>query len=208
MTTRVTSVAELRDTYREASQLVQGKIKPTLDAVSRAFIERAPFVLIATVGGDGRLDVSPRGGPSGFIRVRSDGTIAIPDLNGNNLIDTLRAVVESGRAGLLILHPGKEETLRVNGTAFVTTDPEVLAEFTSELKTPKSAIVVEPHEVFIHCAKAFRRGGVWQSESWASFNDAPDAVDILQCQLDLPEAVTQQLRTSLESDYVAGLAAD
>ncbi len=208
MTTRVSTVEELRELYREPSRLVQSKVKATLDAASRRFIERAPFVLIATLGGDGKLDVSPRGGPPGFIRVRTDGTIAIPDLNGNNLIDTLRAVVESGRAGLLVMHPGREETLRVNGTAFVTADPVVLAEFTAELRPPKSAIVVDPEEVFIHCAKAFRRGGVWNSESWSTYDDAPDAVDILSCQLDLSAETGEKLRASLELGYIADLEAD
>jgi uncharacterized protein len=208
MPTRVHTVNELRELYREPSQLVQGKIKAAIDPVSQRFIERSPFVMIATLGGDGRVDVSPRGGPAGFIRVRTDGTIAIPDLNGNNLIDTLRAVVESGRAGLLVIHPGKEETLRVNGTAFITTDPEVLGEFTSELRPPKSAIVVEPEEVFIHCAKAFRRGGVWNSDSWALLGDAPDAVDILSCQLELSAETSARLRGSLQSSYTADLEAD
>ncbi len=208
MTTRVNTVNELRELYREPSHLVQGKIKAVIDPVSQRFIERSPFVLIATLGGDGRVDVSPRGGPSGFIRVRNDGTIAIPDLNGNNLIDTLRAVVESGRAGLLVIHPGREETLRVNGTAFVTADPEVLGEFTTELRPPKSAIVVEPEEVFIHCAKAFRRGEVWKSDTWTSYEDAPDAVDIISCQLDLSAETSAKLRGSLESGYVADLEAD
>ena len=208
MTTRVNTVEELRQLYREPSRLVQGKVKTTLDPVSRSFIERAPFVLIATVGRDGKLDVSPRGGPSGFLRARTDGTIAIPDLNGNNLIDTLRAVVESGRAGLLVMHPGREETLRVNGTAFVTSDPAVLAEFTAELRPPKSAIILEPEEVFIHCAKAFRRGGVWNSESWSTYADGPDAVDILSCQLDLSAESAEKLRGSLEQGYIADLEAD
>ena len=208
MTSRVNTVEELRQLYREPSQLVQGKVKMTLDPVSRKFLERSPFVLIATVGGDGKLDVSPRGGPSGFLRVRTDGTIAIPDLNGNNLIDTLRAVVESGRAGILVLQPGREETLRVNGTAFVTSDPAVLGEFTDELRPPKSAIILEPEEVFIHCAKAFRRGGVWNSESWSNYADAPDAVDILSCQLDLSAETTEKLRGSLEKGYIVDLEAD
>ena len=208
MTTRLNTIEDLRELYREPSQLVQGKIKTTIDNASRAFIEHSPFVLIATLGGDGRLDVSPRGGPAGFLRVRSDGSIAIPDLNGNNLIDTLRAIVETGRAGLLVIHPGREETLRVNGKAFVTVDPSVLGEFTAELRPPKSAIVVEPEEVFIHCAKAFRRGGVWNSETWGSFADVPDAVDVLSCQLELSEDATEKLRGSLQQSYAADLAAD
>ena len=208
MTTRLSTVEELRTLYRDPSQLVRAKLKESIDAASRTFIERCPFVLVGTVGADQRHDVSPRGGPPGFIRVLSDGSIAIPDLNGNNLIDTLRAVVETGAIGLLFVMPGRDETLRVNGRAYVSADPTLLEAFTHELRTPKSAIVVEPVEVFVHCAKAFRRGDVWRPESWASFADAPDAAEILQCQFDLPTEAADQLRGSLEQSYTEGLAVD
>jgi uncharacterized protein len=208
MTSRIASLTELREIYREPSAMVQSKLKSTLDPASTRFVERSPFVLIATLGLDGKLDVSPRGGPSGFIRVQSNGAIAIPDLNGNNLIDTLRAIVETGRAGLLFVLPGREETLRVNGSAFVTNDPAVLTTFTDELRIPKSAIVVEPSEVFIHCAKAFRRGGVWQHDTWPALADAPDAVDILSCQLDLTADTDAYLRASMQKSYASDLQQD
>jgi uncharacterized protein len=208
MPTRIASVDELRDLYREPSALVKSKIQGRLDATSVHFIERCPFVLVATNGADGRLDVSPRGGPIGFIRVRADGSIAIPDLNGNNLVDTLRGIVETGRAGLLFVLPGRDETLRVNGNAYVTADPTVLNEFTDELRTPKSAIVVEPHEVFVHCAKAFRRGSVWQSDSWAVNANAPGVVEIISCQLDLTPEQNEALSTHLQQGYIDELAAD
>lgn len=208
MVTRIASLDDLRELYREPNNLVRSKLKSSLDAASVKFVERCPFVLVGTLGADGKLDVSPRGGPSGFVRVRSDGTIAIPDLNGNNLIDSLRAIVETGRVGLLFVMPGRDETLRVNGRAFVTGDPSVLGEFTNELRTPKSAIVVEPDEVFIHCAKAFRRGEIWNPESWSALADAPDGADILTCQLELPPDAELTLRDNLEKSYVEGLAAD
>jgi uncharacterized protein len=205
--TRVTTVEQLRGMYREPSEMVRAKVQSSLDPVSIQFIERATFLTIATLGADGRVDVSPRGGPSGFVRVLDDGSIAIPDLNGNNLIDTLRAVVETGRVGMMFVHPGRDETLRVNGDAHVSVDPDVLAGFTAELRTPKCAIVVRPNEVFIHCAKAFRRGGVWKPETWPSFHDAPDAVDIISCQLRLGDDETS-LRSSLERGYERELSED
>lgn len=207
MASRIATIAELRTLYREPGKLVESKLKTSLDEGSRRFIERCPFVLVGTLGEDGRLDVSPRGGPPGFLRVLSDGSIAIPDLNGNNLIDSLRAIVETGSVGMLFVHPGRDETLRVNGSAYVTVDPEVLSGFTTDLRLPKSAVVVEPREVFVHCAKAFRRAQLWDPESW-TFADAPDAASILQCQLDLPDGALEQLRDSLDKSYVEGLAAD
>jgi uncharacterized protein len=205
--TRVTTVEQLRGMYREPSELVQAKVQPSLDPLSIQFIERATFLTIATVGADGRVDVSPRGGPSGFVRVLENGNIAIPDLNGNNLLDTLRAVVETGKVGMMFVHPGRDETLRVNGDAYISVDPELLGGFTAELKTPKCAIVVQPIEVFIHCAKAFRRGGVWNTETWPSFDDAPDAVDIILCQLSGGDEETS-LREGLQRGYERELSED
>jgi uncharacterized protein len=204
---RVTTVEQLRGMYREPSEVVQAKVQAALDPLSIQFIERTTFLTIATVGADGRVDVSPRGGPSGFVRVLENGSIAIPDLNGNNLLDTLRAIVETGKVGMMFVHPGRDETLRVNGDAYISVDPELLDGFTAELKTPKCAIIVHPVEVFIHCAKAFRRGGVWQPEIWPSFGDAPDAVDILRSQLGWDGEETA-LRAGLQRGYERELSED
>jgi uncharacterized protein len=206
MNSTITTVDQLRAMYREPSDFVQAKVKGSLDPLSIQFIQRATFLTLATVGADGRVDVSPRGGPSGFVRVLDDGTIAIPDLNGNNLLDSLRAVVETGKVGMMIVHPGREETLRVNGDAHVSVDPELLGGFTTELRTPKCAIVINPVEVFIHCAKAFRRGDMWKPETWPSFHDAPDAVDIISCQFGLEGDTT--LRESLQQGYEKELSKD
>ncbi len=167
----------------------------------------SPFVLIGTAGGDGDLDVSPRGGPPGFVRVLDNRHVAIPDLNGNNLIDSLRAVVATGRAALLVLIPGKEETLRVNGAAWVTTDPDVLDLWNDELRRPTTSIVVRTDEVFMHCAKAFRRGRVWDPPSWVELADAPDGLDVLSAQ-GLVDANDGATRAFLEQSYADDLARD
>jgi uncharacterized protein len=202
---QIATLDQLRDLYREPSALVRSKVRPSLDPVSTTFITTAPFVLIATASTEGRVDVSPRGGPAGFIRVQADGSVAIPDLNGNNLLDTLTNIIATGRAGLLAIHPGREETLRVNGTAYLTIDPAVLSSFTDELRPPKLAIVIEPDEVFVHCAKAFRRSQMWQPDTWRT--DAPDAVDMLKCQLNL-EIPADGLRAAFAEGYAEELALD
>jgi uncharacterized protein len=200
---RVDSVAGLRELYREPSSLVRRKVHTSLDAETAAAVRAARFVLVATVGADGHVDVSPRGGPPGFVQV-DEGRILLPDLNGNNLIDSLINVVETGRIGLLVVHPGHDETLRVNGTAWVTADPDTTSRFDDVVRRPKTVIVIEPDEVFIHCAKAFRRGGVWDAATW---NDGIDAVSILQCQLGLP-GDADALRADFEQGYASELAED
>jgi uncharacterized protein len=203
---RIASLEELRELYREPSALVQSKVVSSIDPVSKTFIELAPFLLLATVGVDGRLDVSPRGGPSGFVRVLPTGEIVIPDLNGNNLLDTLTNVVQTGQVGAIFVLPGKDETLRVNGSAILTTSVDVLDGCIAELRRPKSAIVITPHEVFIHCAKAFRRGSVWDPESWTSLANGPDGADMLFCQLQLGDPAP--FRQKLADGYDAELALD
>jgi uncharacterized protein len=202
---RITSLEQLRELYREPSTLVRSKVKSAIDDVSRAFLQHASFALLATADRDGRVDVSPRGGPAGFLHVFEDGTVGIPDLNGNNLLDTLSNIVATGRAAMIVIHPGKEETLRINGRAHISVDPAVLAAFTDELRPPKSAIVIEPDEVFIHCAKAFRRGNVWNPDKWSTAG--PDGVDILLCQLDL-KSDEAELRARFAAGYVEELALD
>ncbi len=203
----VATEADLAALYRAPSRLVAAKKAPRIDDVSRDFIAASPFCLVATAGSDGGLDVSPRGGPPGFVRVVDERHLAIPDLNGNNLIDSLRAVVATGRAGLLVVVPGKDETVRVNGAAWVTTDATVLDRWHGELRRPTTAIVVRADEVFMHCAKAFRRGRVWEPDSWAELAAAPDGMEVLGAQGLVPR-VDQELRAALEAGYAADLAAD
>ena len=164
-------------------------------------------MLIGTEGADGGLDVSPRGGPPGFVRVLDDRHVAVPDLNGNNLIDSLRAVVATGRAALLVVIPGKDETLRLNGAAWVTTDAAVLDLWIGELRRPTTAIVIRTDEVFMHCAKAFRRGRVWDPASWDELADAPDGLDVLSAQGLVPTN-DDATREFLERSYADDLAAD
>lgn len=198
---------QLAELYRAPSRIAASKKMGVLDDASAGIIERSPFVLVATSGADGSLDVSPRGGPPGFVRVLDEHHVAIPDLNGNNLIDSLRGVVANGRAGLLVLVPGKDETLRVNGAAWVVTDPSVLGLWAAELRRPTTATVIRTDEVFMHCAKAFRRGKVWDPDSWTELGDAPDGLDILNAQglVATNDAATREF---LEQGYAADLALD
>ena len=202
----VGSSAELGELYRAPNPIVAAKKATALDEATAGFVASSPFVLVGTLGADGDLDVSPRGGPPGFVRVLDDRHLAIPDLNGNNLIDSLRAVVATGRVGLLLLVPGKDETVRINGRAWVTTDAATL-DLWNELRRPTTAIVVRTDEVFMHCAKAFRRGRVWDPASWAEMAEAPDGLDVLSAQ-GLIDANDTGTREFLERSYAADLAAD
>lgn len=203
----IVTADELAELYRSPSRIAAGKKRTGIDEVTADFLRRSPFVLVGTVGADGGVDVSPRGGPPGFVRVLDDLHLAVPDLNGNNLIDSLRAIAVAGRAGLLVVLPGQDETVRINGPAWVTTDPSVLGRWDGELRRPVTAVVLRADEVFMHCAKAFRRGQVWDPTSWDRTADAPTGLDVLASQ-GLVETSDAATRANLERGYAADLAAD
>jgi PPOX class probable FMN-dependent enzyme len=197
-------VEELRTRYRDPSPVVQKKKVGRLDDTARRFNAGSPFCLLATADRDGRCDVSPRGGPPGFVRTVDAHRLVVPDLSGNNLLDSLTNIVENPHAGLLFVIPGRDETLRVEGEACLTTDPSLLSLWDDELRRPKVAIGVSVTTVYIHCAKSFRRGRVWDVASWSELADAPDICDVIIEQIGL-EAPPEVIRRDLEAGYVQDL---
>jgi len=205
----ITEVASLRDHYRDPSELVQNKATDHLDVGCREFIDRSTFVLIATSSAAGDEDVSPKGGHPGFVNVLDDQRLVIPDLNGNNRLDSLQNIVENGRVGLLFLIPGVGEMLRVNGSACVTVDPEILDSFTAEYRRPTSAIGVTVDEAYIHCAKAIRRGVLWTPDEWPTEVSHPEVSKILIEHAGLSGHITADgMAAGLEESYRTGLEAD
>jgi hypothetical protein len=169
---RIDSEAGLREIYRLPKQRSLDKEVDHLDRHCRDFIGHAPFVVLATSAADGRIDVSPKGGPAGFVVVLDDHHLAIPDMAGNNRLDSMRNIVSDGAAALLFMVPGTDETMRVNGRASITVDRDVLDRCPIDGMQANVAIVVEVHTAFIHCAKALRRGGIWHPDRW------PDTADM------------------------------
>lgn len=201
----ITTLDQLRSLYREPSERVKAKKGDAIDGATAQFVAKSTFLCLATSNQDGSCDVSPRGGSAGQLKVLNDGrTVALPDLSGNNLIDSLTNIVANGYVGLLVMVPGSDETLRIDGPAKLTTDPEVLGLWSDEVRTPKVAVVVHVDSVFLHCAKAFRRGSVWQPDAW------PELQDTVACQMfndisgaDVPP---EDMRAFMEQDYARSLA--
>jgi hypothetical protein len=199
---RIETVDDLLALYPEPSERVRTKKRDALDDGLRAVIAASTFVLLATSDADGRCDVSPRGGPAGFVKVLDDHRVAIPDLNGNHLIDSLRNVVANPHAGLLVVVPGQHETVRIDGRAYLTTDAAVLDRFVEELRRPTLAVVVEVASVFTHCAKAFRRARLWEPATWPRLERSP-ALDarFRQLCLDVPyEAYAADMDERIAAD--------
>jgi hypothetical protein len=157
---------ELREFYDAAMERAVIKDVGHLDEMCRRLIAAAPMLFVATYSAEGQADVSPRGGPPGFVTVLDDKHLAIPDATGNRRLDTLENVVETGRAAVVFVIPGRDTTLRVNGPARVTARTELLERLTPVGKPPRTAIVIEAEEVYAHCPKAFVRSKLWDPASW------------------------------------------
>lgn len=197
----LSSVADLRSVYRHPSKPSVAKEIHHLDQHCRDFIGRSPFALMASASASGSVDVSPRGGHAGFVKVLDEHRLAIPDLAGNNRLDSMTNLVESPGVGLLFLIPGLDETLRVNGVATITTDPSILEVCTDEGLAPNVAIGVDVAQAYIHCAKAFRRSRLWRSDDWQDLSDMTTTACILRDHYQLPEMDLATVESRLADLY-------
>jgi PPOX class probable FMN-dependent enzyme len=176
----VTSEDELRTVIGgEPSRAAVAKQQVTLDVHCRNFIARSPFLLLATSNAKGQCDVSPKGDGPGFVLVLDEQRLLIPDRPGNKRLDGMRNLLDNPHIGLIFLIPGIEETLRVNGRAWIVRDEELLERCEVRGKVPTLGIGVEVEEAFIHCAKAFKRSGLWEQARWPDLNGMPSAAQIL-----------------------------
>jgi uncharacterized protein len=187
-------VEQLREYYDAPMEVAVRKDIGHIDALCRRLIAAAPMLFVATVSGDGQCDVSPRGGPPGFVTVLDDGHLAIPDATGNRRLDTLENVVDSGRIGLIFVIPGRDTTLRVNGRAAVSADPGLLERVTPVGKPPKTAIVVEAEEVYTHCPKAFVRSKLWDPSTWPDPAGLPTSAEVSLAHQRNPKLTLEQVR--------------
>ena len=160
----IETIEQLRSLYAKPKPRSLAKEIQSLERHSRHFISLSPFAIVATHGADGSTDASPRGGTPGFVKVLDDRRLLLPDSKGNNRLDGMTNIIETGFIGLIFLIPGVDETLRINGRAQITTDPELLAMFDDHRQAPKTVIDITTEQVFLHCAKALMRSALWSEE--------------------------------------------
>lgn len=203
-THRITSEEQLRELVGAPSELVPHKLWTELDETCMDFVKRSPFLLLATADAEGNQDVSPKGDGPGFVAIENETTLLIPDRSGNKLIFGLTNILANPHVGLIFLLPGTSETLRVNGTAELTTDPEILERLSARGKPAVVAIRVNIKEVFYHCAKAFIRAQLWKPETWQerlkiSFGK------ILAAKMGGDNKMAEQIDEFVEQDYRTNL---
>ncbi|QZT57748.1 MSMEG_1061 family FMN-dependent PPOX-type flavoprotein [Mycolicibacterium austroafricanum] len=166
MSREVTSVEELREIVGHPNAVVANKVRDRLSPVEQHWLSHSPLGFVATMDAHGRLDISPKGDPAGFVQIIDDRTIAIPERPGNRRVDGYLNVLERPRVGTLFVIPGRGDTLRINGSARIMADADYFDAMTVQGKRPILALQVAVEEVFFHCAKAFLRSDAWQPETW------------------------------------------
>ncbi|MBR0847548.1 pyridoxamine 5'-phosphate oxidase family protein [Bradyrhizobium diazoefficiens] len=197
----VTSAAEVRGILGIPFPNQVKKIIDHIDQHCSAWIARTPFIVISSISAGGAMDVSPKGDPPGFVRVLDKHTIAIPDRSGNHRGDTFFNILENPSVGILFIVPNRREVVRVNGSAALARDPDLLNDMAVNGKTPELAMIVRVHEAFFHCGKAIIRSGLWEPERWSSIEGLPtyaqalrdhagsaDTVETIQRRIDQNEA--------------------
>lgn len=162
----IDSVERLRAVVGEPGAGIELKLYDALTEEARAYIECSPFLVLSSADRDGHLDASPKGDAPGFVLVEDDRTIVIPDRPGNKLAYGLTNIVENPHVGVLFMIPGTTETLRINGSAELRSDPELLERLTARGKPAVLAIRVTVEVCFFHCSKAFIRSNLWKPDTW------------------------------------------
>ena len=172
--------SQLRAVIGAPADLVVAKIANRLNDLTRQFIERSPFVCVATAAPDGGLDVSPRGDPAGFVRILDECTLLIPDRPGNRIADTLTNLLADSRIALLFLIPGIGDTFRVNGRAEITDDPDLLVASTVEGKTPRLGLLISIEQAYTQCSKAVIRSDLWNPQRHIERAELPSGGEVLR----------------------------
>jgi len=180
-------------------ELVLVKSSEILTEPLKRYIELSPFACLATYSKDGSSDVSPRGDQPGFVKILDEKTLVLPERPGNKRLDSVVNIIGQPQLSLLFMIPGTLETLRVNGTGVISTDPELLAQFAVNKKLPQLAIVVTVEEAFGHCSKAFRRSKLWDAE-YVPETKTPSLAEMMSGHLQLDSETTDMLEHAIEDD--------
>jgi hypothetical protein len=199
---------QLRTGFGRVHPLALAKSRPALDKYSRQFIGLSPFLVIATADASGKADVSPRGDPPGFVFIIDDRTILIPDRPGNNRLDTMANILSNPNVACLFFIPGFEDTLRLNGRARITNDASLLKNCSVNGREPRTGILIEIEEVFLHCAKALKRSRLWQSDYKQYRTQMPSIARIIldqTCEAGVDEKEAAAADSDVENDYRNGL---
>ena len=185
----IKSVASMKEILGEDFPSQTAKIIDHIDPHCRKWIEKTPFITIATCDANGNMDVSPKGDPAGFVKVLDEKTLAIPDRIGNHRGDSFTNIIENPRIGIMFTIPMRKEVIRVNGAAEVIMDDDILDLMVVNTHRPDLAILVHVEEAFFHCGKSMIRSHMWQPEKWGSIDGLSTYAEALKDHGELPDPV-------------------
>lgn len=197
----LSSEAEIRELIGYSSEIVTKKSIDYVDMHCRDFISMSPLLFLSTSDADGSCDVSPRGDAPGSVLVLDDKHLVIPERPGNRRIDSMRNILSNPHIGIIFIIPGLEETLRVNGKAYIIKDSSILQQMKAKEKQPLLAIGVEVEECYIHCAKAFKRSNLWDYTSWNEAGALPSIPAILKAHVNSAEYTEEVIEKGLQESY-------
>jgi PPOX class probable FMN-dependent enzyme len=199
-THRIETVAQLQALLGEPSPMTPKKLHSTLDQAAIDYIRRSPFLVLATSDAQGNADASPKGDGPGFVAVEDERTLLIPERKGNRLMFSLRNILANPQVGMIFLVPGTDETFRVNGTAELSDDPDLLVRLSARGAPALLAIRVTVRECFFHCAKAFIRSQLWKPETWQERQKISFG-KMLTAQVGGGDDLAQQIDQAIAHDY-------
>ena len=197
---RIETVARLQTLIGVPNPMTPKKLFSALDEAATNFIRRSPFLVLATADAQGNQDASPKGDGPGFVAVQDERTLLIPERKGNRLMFSLRNILANPQVGIIFLIPGTDETLRVNGAAELSDDPDLLVRLAARGAPALLAIRVNVRECFFHCAKAFIRSQLWKPETWAERHKISFG-KLLSAKIGGGEELARQVDQAIEQDY-------
>lgn len=198
------SVEAVREIIGEASRMTPLKIMDSLDEMAISFIRHSPFLVLGTTGEDGMPEISPKGDEAGFVAVEDANTLLIPERRGNRLIFSLQNILATETVAAIFMVPGTQETLRVQGRAELSADPELCGRFMSRSRPALLVTRVTVERCYFHCAKAFKRARLWDPDSWPprqQISFGRQAAD----RLGVDDEVAKQIDEAVEEDYRTNL---
>ena len=197
---RIETVAQLQALIGEPNPITPKKLFSALDETAIDFIKRSPFLVLGTADAQGNQDASPKGDGAGFVAVEDEHTLLIPERKGNRLMFSLRNILANPQVGIIFLVPGTDETFRVNGTAELSGDPDLLLRLSARGAPALLAIRVTVRECFFHCAKAFIRSQLWKPETWSERRQISFG-KLLSAKVGGGEDLARQVDRAVEQDY-------
>ena len=196
----VTTRERLREIIGEPSDRIANKVIDHIDDICRRFIAASPYILIATKGGDGLLDVSPKGDPAGFVRVLDEKPLVIPDRLGNKRVDSFENLLVNPEVGMIFPIPGCNDTLRVSGKGRIARDEALQEALSVNGKAPNLFLAVTVQEAFMHCAKSMARSGIWRPDAWPDRSDVPSLAEAMVAHGRLAET-RAEMQSMIDEDY-------